>query len=478
MNPTELILSNFEKVSSIPRGSKNEAVIRSWLIKWAAEQNCTSKTDVAGNLVIYVPASAGYEDRPTLILQGHMDMVCQKTLESTHDFTKDPIQLIREGDWLRANGTTLGADNGIGIALMMSIVEDETVKHPRLELLLTVEEEQGVGGADNLDPSLLSGKTLINVDSETEGVFTVGCAGGGSVNITLPVTWDVQKQNEVAFELKVSGLQGGHSGEDINKFRTNANKLLARLLDEIQRNIPIRLSTLKGGTARNAIPRDAEAVFVCPNDKKESCREIFSTLQATVQSELANTETGRLLSLNEIKSEAVRAISHVDTQAAIRLLTALPHGVSSMSADMPAFVETSNNIGVMELKKGGLSIISNHRSSVFSRLEEITRRVETVAWLAGAKTERTKMFPPWQPNMESPLLKKCIETYRSIKEEDPKVELTHGGLECGIISDRCGGLDTISMGPTIKDLHSPEERLYVPSLTGTWEFLIQLIAKR
>ena len=475
MNPTELILKNFEKVSSIPRGTKYEAGIRNWLITWAAEHNCTSKTDAAGNLVIYAPASAGYEDRPTLILQGHMDMVWQKTNESTHDFEHDPIQLTRDGDWIRANGTTLGADNGIGIALMMSIVEDESVKHPSLELLLTVEEEMGVVGADNLDPSLLSGKTLINVDSETEGVFTVGCAGGGSVNITLPVTWEMQKQDEVAFELKVGGLQGGHSGEDINKFRTNANKLIARLLDEIQHNTPIRLSTLKGGTARNAIPRDAEAVFVCAKEHMALCKEKFSAIQATVQSELAKTETGLVLSLNEINSKSIRGISQSETQAALRLLMSLPHGVSAMSADMPAFVETSNNIGVMELKEDGLSIISNHRSSVFSRLEEITRRVETVAWLAGAKTERTKMFPPWQPNMESPLLKKCVDTYRSIKEEDPKVELTHGGLECGIISDRCGGLDTISMGPTIKDLHSPDERLYVPSLEKTWEFLKTLL---
>ena len=473
MNPTELILKNFEKVSSIPRGTKFEAGIRNWLIAWAAEHNCTSRTDATGNLAIYVPASAGYEDRPTLILQGHMDMVWQKTNESTHDFEHDPIQLIREGDWIRANGTTLGADNGIGIALMMSIVEDGSVKRPPLELLLTVEEEMGVVGADNLDPSLLTGKTLINVDSETEGVFTVGCAGGGSVNITLPVSWDVQDNNEAAFELKVSGLQGGHSGEDINKFRTNANKLIARVLDEIHRTIPIRLCTLKGGTARNAIPRDAKAVFVCPNDKAESCREIFSAVRATIQSELANTETGLALSLTQIKSEPVRVIA--ETERVIRLLMALPHGVSSMSAEMPIFVETSNNIGVMELTEDGLAIISNNRSAVFSRLEEITRRVESAAWLAGAKTERTKMFPPWQPNMESPLLKQCIEAYHAVHEEEPKIEIAHGGLECGIISDRCGGLDTISTGPTIKDLHSPEERLYIPSLAKMWELMNVLL---
>ena len=476
MNPTELILKHFEKVSSIPRGSKNEAAIRNWLIEWATEHNCTSKTDAAGNLVIYAPASQGYEDRPTLILQGHMDMVCQKTPESTHDFTKDPIQLIRDGDWIRANGTTLGADNGIGIALMMSLVEDESVKHPPLELLLTVEEESGLNGADNLDPSLLTGKTLINVDSETEGVFTVGCAGGGNVYMTLPATWDSQKQNEVAFELKVCGLQGGHSGEDINKFRTNANKLIARVLDFIQRDMEIRLSTLKGGTARNAIPRDAETVFVCAKENATLCKEKFSAIQATVQSELAKTETGLVLTLNEISGEPLRTINSAETQTAIRLLMALPHGVTSMFADMPAFVETSNNIGVMELKEDGLSVVSTNRSAVFSRLDEITRRVETVAWLAGAKTERTKMFPPWQPNMESPILKQCINTYRGIVEEDPKVELTHGGLECGIISDRCGGLDTISLGPTIQNLHSPEERLLVPSLLNTWKFLITLLS--
>lgn len=469
MNPTDLVLSNFEKISSIPRGTKYEAGIRNWLLTWAAEHHCTSRTDAAGNLAIYVPASAGHEDGPTLILQGHMDMVWQKTSESTHDFEHDPIRLIRDGDWIRADGTTLGADNGIGIALMMSIVEDESVKHPPLELLLTVEEEMGVVGADNLDPSLLSGKTLINVDSETEGVFTVGCAGGGSVYITLPVTWEI-KERETIFTLKVSGLQGGHSGEDINKFRTNANKLLARLLDGIQRGLPIQLSALKGGTARNAIPRDAEAVFVCAPDKKESCKEIFAVLLAAIQSELAKTETGLVLSLSEIKSESIRVISQAETQAAIRLLMALPHGVSSMFADMPAFVEVSNNIGVMELKEDGLSVVSTNRSAVFSKLEEMTRRVETVAWLAGAKAERTKMFPPWQPNMESSLLKKCVETFRSIQEEDPKIEITHGGLECGILSDRCGGLDTISMGPTIKDLHSPDECLYIPSLVRTWEF--------
>jgi len=476
MNPTELILEKFEQISSIPRGTKFEAGIRNWLIAWAESHGWKSKTDAAGNLVIYVPASAGYENRPTLILQGHLDMVWQKTPESNHDFEKDPIQLIRDGDWIRANGTTLGADNGIGMALMMSLVEDESVKHPPLELLFTVEEEMGVVGADNLDPSLLSGKTLINVDSETEGVFTVGCAGGGSVNITLPVTWETQSENEIAFALKIGGLQGGHSGEDINKHRTNANKLIARILDFIQRDAPIRLSTLKGGTARNAIPREAEAIFVCPKDKVDLCREKFSTIARDVQAEHARTEQGLSITLTEESDEPIRAISHLETATGIRLLASLPHGVSAMSAEMPGFIETSNNIGILELKDDGLFIISNHRSSVLSRLDELTNRVESLAWLAGAKTERTKIFPPWQPNMDSALLKKCVEAYESVAGTKPKVELTHGGLECGIISDRCGGLDTISLGPTIENLHSPEERLFVPSLPKIWKFIESTMA--
>jgi len=475
MNPTELILKNFEKVSSIPRGSKNETAIRNWLIAWATEHNCTSKTDAAGNLVIYVPASQGYEDRPTLILQGHMDMVCQKTLESTHDFTKDPIQLIRDGDWIRANGTTLGADNGIGMALMMSLVEDESVKHPPLELLLTVEEEMGVVGADNLDPALLSGKTLINVDSETEGVFTVGCAGGGSVYITLPVTWEAQRQDEVAFELKVTGLQGGHSGEDINKFRGNANKILARVLDAIQQKTLIRLSMLKGGTVRNAIPRDALAVILCPQKKLDEIRISFRVVSEALCGEYQVSEQAMSITLNPLDGQDIRAAHPEETKRIIEMLVALPHGVSSMSADMPAFVETSNNIGVMELREDGMYVISNHRSSVPSRLEEITRRVEIIAQTAGAKTSRTKIFPPWKPNMDSALLKKCVETYREVAGTEPKIDLTHGGLECGIISDRCGGLDTISMGPTIQNLHSPEERLFVPSLPNTWKFLKALL---
>ena len=476
--PIDLILARFEQLSAIPRGSKTEAAIRAWLIEWASSRGYKSNTDAVGNLVIYVAASAGYEDRPTLILQGHLDMVWQKTPDSDHDFTRDPIRVIRDGDWLKADCTTLGADNGIAIALAMALAEDESVSHPPLELLFTVEEEFGIVGADYLDPSLLTGKTLINLDSEEEGVFTVGCAGGGSIYMTLPVNWSPISLDEVVFELKVSGLQGGHSGEDINKQRGNANKLIGRLLDTIQRDMPLRLSALKGGTARNAIPRDAEATLVCSKEKSSLLSEKFSAIEQVIRSEHERTEPGLSITLAEKTDGPATAISLVETVTAIRLLVSLPQGVAAMSAEIPGFVEPSNNIGILELKPDGLLVVSNHRSSVLSRLKEIIARVEALAWLAGAKTEATKVFPPWQANMDSPLLEKCKQEYEALFGAPPKIELSHGGLECGIISDRCGGLDTLSLGPTIENPHSPDERLYLLSLPKMWDFLAAVLAMR
>lgn len=475
MNPTELILSCFEQVSAIPRETKNEAGIRAWLQEWAHVRGLLTRVDAPGNLVIQVPASKGYEEKPTLILQGHLDMVCQKTPDSRHDFARDPIHLIREGDWLKADKTTLGADNGIAIALMMALVEDETILHPALELLLTVEEEVGLAGADQIEPFLMTGKTLINLDSEEEGVFTIGCAGGGGLHISLPVTWEARTPAETTFELRIAGLLGGHSAEDINKHRGNANKLIARVLDHIQGRVPIRLASLKGGTARNAIPRDAGALFTCPVDAAATCQEQFAQIQQTILDEHLQIEPGLTLNLTQKNIENLYALSRSETLTAIRLLISLPHGVSAMSAEIPGFIETSSNIGIIELHENGLMIVSHQRSSILSRLEEITGRVEAMAWLAGARTERSKLFPPWQPNTSSALLKQCVEIYQVVFGRQAEVSIAHGGVECGVISERCGGLDTISLGPTIQNPHSPDERLFIPSLDAIWTFLAALL---
>jgi len=475
MNFTDLILKYFEQISSVPRGTKNEARIRAWLQEWTAARGLLSKTDAVGNLVIQVPASREYEDHPTLILQGHLDMVCQKTPDSTHDFLCDPIHILRVGEWIKADKTTLGADNGIAIALMMALIEDETVIHPPLELLLTVEEELGVVGADNLDPSLLTGKILINLDSEDEGIFTIGCAGGGSTYLTLPVSWESASPEEMSFELKVGGLRGGHSGDDIQKHRANANKIMARALDYIKRNIAIRLSALKGGTARNAIPRDAEAVFVCPRDMRAKCLEVVHFFEKSLQEEHSQSEPNLFLALVEGKDAVAGVISAVDTEKCIQILNILPNGVAEMSAEIEGFVETSNNIGIMELKREGLSIVSNQRSTFLSKMEEMAFRLESIGALAGAKVEHTKIFPSWKPNKDSFLLKKCQQVYEAQFGKPPVVNIVHAGLECGVISDRCGGLDAISLGPTIQNPHSPDERLYVPSIEKVWKFLIALL---
>jgi dipeptidase D len=477
MTPLELILVRFEQLSAVPRGTKNEAGLRQWLADWAIGRGLEARTDSVGNLIVYVPASAGYEDQPALILQGHLDMVCQKTPDSPHDFMSDPIRLVYDGDWLKADRTTLGADNGIAIALMMALAEDAGVAHPPLELLLTVEEEVSGVGADELEPSNLTGKTLLNLDSETEGEFTIGSAGGGSVFIHLPVTWTPPVSEDVAFLLRVDGLQGGHSGGDIAKNRANANKLLARVLDDLQREFPIRLASIQGGNARNAIPREAEAVFVCDAQLSARCRELVTAFEKTLRAEYSATESGLSLTL-EVVEKPIHAMSLSETHTAVLLLLALPNGVSEMFAEIPGFVETSSNIGIVETLEDEVHIISNHRSAVFTRLEAINRRVEALAHLAGARTTRNKMFPPWQANLESPLLKKARTAYETCFGVQAKVELTHGGLECGIISDRCGGLDTLSCGPTIENPHSPDERLYLPSVQKVWDFLIVLLALR
>ena len=475
MNPTDHVLKNFELISSIPRETKNEAGIRNWLKSWASTRGLMSQIDAVGNLVVQVPSSSGYENHPALVLQGHLDMVCQKTPDSPHDFTRDPIRMLRDGDWIKADKTTLGADNGIAIALMMALVDDAAIDHPPLELLLTVEEELGVTGAENLDPALLTGKILVNLDSEDEGIFTVGCAGGGSTYLTLPVNWEFRFPDEISFDIKIGGLQGGHSGDDINKHRANANLLLARALDFIQRNITIRVCSLKGGTARNAIPRDAEAIFVCHRSMYERCLEVVQVFENTLKSEYSQSEKSLFLEIVEIKYLVTRVISVADTMKCIRLLSVLPNGVAEMSGEVEGFVETSNNIGIMELTENGFCVISNQRSNYLSRLEEMAHRIEFIGDLVGAKIEHTKIFPAWKPNLNSDLLKKCQQVYETHFGIQPMVNVVHGGLECGLISDRCGGLDSISLGPTIQNPHSPDERLYVQSIEKVWKFLAALL---
>jgi dipeptidase D len=469
MDSTPKVLNLFEQISAIPRGTKREAELRGWLCAWANRRQLPWSVDEAGNLVIRVPATAGFEQAPIIVLQGHMDMVCEKTPDSPHDFTRDPIRCLVEGDWLRADRTTLGADNGIAIALAMALVEDESVGHPPLELLFTVEEEVGIGGANLLQPGFIQGKTLLNLDSEEEGTFIVGCAGGQTTRLLLPLQYE-PLFNQLAYLLKVEGLQGGHSGVDIHKHRASANKLLGRALAHLQQVTPLRLVSLKGGTAHNAISRSAEAVIVFAPAQRERVEQGLQNFQATLRDEYAVSDPGVTLTL--APAAARQAATPVDTARVIQLLTALPHGVAEMSASVEGFVETSNNLATVEIAEGALQVVTSQRSTVMSRLAELTERISAIGALAGAEVASGQAYSGWQPDRDSQLVRRSVEIYTQTFGAAPKVEMIHAGLECGVIGGIFGGMDMISLGATIENPHSPSERLHIPSVGRVWQYLV------
>ena len=478
MNPQiKTILGHFEQISRIPRRSKHEGKITRWFEDWAAGLGFDARKDTAGNLCIAVGATAGREDRPIVVVQGHMDMVCEKTEDSTHDFANDPIRLITDGDWLTADGTSLGADNGIALALAMTLAEDEAAVHPPLELLFTVDEESGLTGATKLDARIFSGRYLLNIDSEEEGVFTVGCAGGKDIRLHMTVEPKPYPTDHQTGELIVRGLCGGHSGIDIHKRRASANRLLARALLSASDGLAVRLVSMKGGSVHNAIARDASARIACPPADGSKMATRIEKLETLLQQEYAGVEPSLELVYRsfEEKTAAGRALTVEDTRKVVQLLMALPHGVSAMCADMPSVVESSNNFATVELADNNLKILSSQRSSVTSRLEEITSRVESIAALAGARTTETNGYPAWQPDMASPLLARCRQVYQELFNKAPEVQTIHAGLECGIIGAKKEGMQMISFGPNIENPHSPDERLHVPSVGKVWEFLVGLM---
>ncbi len=473
---TDTVIDLFTQINAIPRCSKNEAAIGRWLEQWAHGRNLETARDEAGNLVIRVPASPGFEQAPVIVLQGHMDMVCEKTPDADHDFEKDPISVIRDGDWLRADRTTLGADNGIALAL--ALVTCESLPHPPLELLFTVDEESGLIGANRLDASLISGKVLINIDSEDDNVFTIGCAGGEETRIRLALTYESSGAAQTYFELTVGGLRGGHSGIDIHKPRANANRILGRLLVTIAKHEGFRLASLAGGSAHNAIPRDARAVVgVAPGEAK-ALQAAVQTLQAVLAEENGASEPQLALGcvpLSADQETPSRVISPDAAARAIPLLNALPHGVQSMSATVEGLVETSCNLAILKIEDDQFDIVSSQRSLSMTRLEELTGRVRAVAALAGAGDARMNHHPSWPPDPDSALLERCREVYTRVFEEAPVVEVIHAGLECGLIGAKVPGMEMISVGPTLRNPHSPDEKLFIPSIDKMLQFLAALL---
>ena len=473
---TRKILQCFEAISQIPRCSKDEKRIREWLLAWAEQHSLSARQDHAGNVLIQVPASSGYETAPTVVLQGHMDMVCEKEPDSPHDFTRDPLRLLYQGEWLTADKTTLGADNGIAIAIGLALALEKELPHPPLELLFTVDEETGLTGAQALAPGFITGKILLNLDSEGEGRFTVGCAGGQETVMVLPTADTEPAPDGQVYRLTVGKLKGGHSGTDILKEYANAIRLLARTLHQLQENLQVQLHAIRGGSADNAIPRDAYAIVVIAASDQEPAKAVIAAAQQNFRSEFKNSDPNLELSLIPYSDKVEKVMTAATSRKIVDLLLALPHGVAAMSGDIAGLVETSNNLATVATQKNEMRVLTSQRSSVATRLQELSSRIESIARLAGATVSSGNDYPSWQPDMASPLLARCREVYRNLFGTEPIVELIHAGLECGIIGTKYPGIDMVSFGPTIEAAHSPGERVHIPSITRVWKFLIELLA--
>ena len=502
MHPkTQKILEVFEEINKIPRRSKHEAQISIWLQEWGRSRGFEVKADSLNNVLIKAPATAGYESSPTLILQGHMDMVCEKCKGSRHDFSRDTVKCIYDSDWLRGDGTSIGADNGIALAVGLVLAEagkNGEIKHPPLELLFTVDEETGLTGAKGLDACFFEGKVLLNLDSEDEGVFVIGCAGGQNSLITLPVEWELlDLETEKLFRLfrlSVEGLEGGHSGVEINKQRANGIQLLSLVLSGLREMLGaenLRLVLLNGGSVHNAIPCTAEAYIALHREKLDKAEKAVSDIRKKFQAEYAKTDPCLILNLEETGREMIfevagdkiprEEVSHIrvfsegTAKKLIELLLGLPHGVYRMSETIQGLVETSNNLASVRTTESEMMIVSSQRSSHNSRLAEITGKVEAVAKLAGALIEHEPGYPAWEPNLKSELLLKCKHVYTETFGKKPEVKVIHAGLECGIIGSVHNGMEMISFGPTIKDPHCPSERIFIPSIEKVWIFLKNLL---
>lgn len=474
----KIVWSIFEQITRVPRPSKKEQQIQAFIESFAAAHALEHRRDAKGNIVVIRAAAPGRESEPALILQSHMDMVCEKNADVVIDFERDPIQAYVDGEWVRARGTTLGADCGIGMALQLAALIDPALQTPKIEALFTVDEEQGLTGAMNLGQEMLTGTRMINLDSEDEGEIFIGCAGGIDTIGTL--TYVPEQLSSTAdlqtCELRVSGLHGGHSGDDIEKGFANSNKLMTRLLWNLSRSCGARLALFDGGNLRNAIPRDARAVIVLPKGEIQTAEKLFNTLSEAFAEEFKTTEPSMQCTFS-IMDTPVDTLLPLEVQTRLlNLLYALPHGVMAMSMTMPGLVETSTNLASVKIPEPGKIVITtSQRSSVESAKRDIADRVASVFALAQAEVVHTDGYPGWAPNPHSPLVRKAAAIYQEMFGNTPKIKAIHAGLECGLFLTRYPGLDMISTGPTLRGVHSPAERVEVASVLKVWDYLRRLV---
>ena len=503
----------FEEICSIPHGSGNVERISDYLKKFAKDRGLFCIQDELKNIIIKKNGSAGYEDKEPVIIQGHMDMVAVKKPDSDIDMKKDGLRLAVDGDFLFAEGTSLGGDDGIAVAYALALLDDDSLEHPPLEVIITVDEETGMDGAIGIDLDCIKGRRMLNLDSEEEGIFLVSCAGGSKVSLGMDVCREEEETSACRYTILVDGLIGGHSGTEINKGRMNSNLLMARILDELKKLFgDLCLVTMEGGLADNAIPRRTEAVIELPSVEAVDLEKYFAVISKELHVELDSREPKMMLSLEKCLSKTnlsfegctpipdtlsaeakdlhscsaknnspvdsedfLPAVSEEETGRIIRYLLALPNGVIEMSADIPGLVETSLNVGIVRLDENGMETVISVRSNIESAKRMLIHRLEAVAALAGADISVNGDYPGWSYRKDSPLRDKMIQVYKGMYGVEPKVEALHAGLECGILASKLEGLDCVSFGPNIHDIHTTEERLEIGSTKRCWEYILELL---
>ena len=471
----KLVWGQFDDITRVPRPSKKEGKIIEFLVNFAETHGFEYRKDDIGNVVIYKGATPGFENRPTVVLQSHMDMVCEKNSDVEFDFENDAIRTKIDGEWVKAEGTTLGADCGIGMAAALAVLLDETLQHGAIEALFTVDEETGLTGAFELGEGMLKGKYLINLDSEDEGEIFIGCAGGIDTVATFHYQTEEAPNNYVWFRVDVSDLLGGHSGDDIDKGRANSNKIVARLLWDAMQSYEMRLSYFCGGNLRNAIPREAYAIFGVPTRLKEEFVKRYRMFAEDVKSEFQFTEPNFKITLNEMP-EVPTVLDEKSQAALINALVGVPNGVLAMSFAVQGLVETSTNLASVKFEgEDSIVVTSSQRSSVESAKTYAMQTVESVFTLAGADVAHSDGYPGWAPDPDSTLLATTVESYKRLFGVEPKVRAIHAGLECGLFLEKYPELEMVSFGPTLRGVHSPDERLEIATVRKFWDLLADVL---
>lgn len=479
MNKNDLkpqcVFEQFAKVNKIPRPSKHEEKMIEFLKDFGNELKLETVIDKTGNVIIRKPASKGYENRKILILQSHMDMVCDKLVDKEIDFTTDPIETYVEGEWLKADGTTLGADDGIGCAMQMAVLADNTLEHGPIECVFTRDEETGLTGAHGMEAGFMTGDLLVNLDSEDEGQFFISCAGGVTTNATFKFTKENAPEGYFFMRLSLKGLHGGHSGDDINKKFANGIKLLTRFIYMTSEKYDLRLASFNSGRMHNAIPRDGVVVFAVPSEAKEDVRIALNVFAKEVEDEFHVTESDIQFNLESTDAEPVMPQS--TSRNLILALQAVDNGPYAMCQDeaLAWMVETSSNIASVTTSDNEVKIVASQRSNVMSNLTNMGNTVKAAFQLAGAEVTQGDRYPAWKMNPNSQLTEIVVETYKKLFGKEPKVIGIHAGLECGLFSEKYPHLDMVSMGPTLRGVHSPDERLLIPTVQMVWDHLLEIM---